>query len=392
MDKVAAEMPNDPNWVSALQGLERARFNQDILMMPHLQTISRYLPQLFSVNVTSSAKKSDFQVTANAFLSRAVEKLPFIPCKIHIYSSTEVLKCTEKHLADTGKPIRIAFVGDSRVRVAMQQMIRSTLNELHYKHPGETNDVDISLSFLDQKLKINLPVKGTGIELRLHWSAYLEMYRNPDDVSQQGASDLLEAWVSGRPDPVNDGPIPDVVYMTSGLWDTSMSPEDQAVSEFINTLQKITPILKALAKKTRILWHVHGPIKEWLATRDIPNGALDMMNRASWKYLSDSNIWLWDSHTVMMLKQYSECQRLSEADLHKSLPKGWGCQDFQHAGHDVEDAAGNMLWNLRAVILDTLRFMEYKKCDISERFCTIDIGLSSCYKGSFITNWIIYIW
>lgn len=311
--------------------------------MPHLATLSRYLPRKFAVNVTSS-KNGTLEVQASENVTRSLQSLPFVPCKVHVYRPSEVAECTQKY-KDTGSPLRIAFVGDSRVRNTMQQMIRALRSTVDLRLAGEQKNLDINLGFLDQKTHFNVPVVGEGVELRLHWSAFLERQRQPDDVSKQGARDLLEAWASRTPS-AQDGPIPDIVYLTSGLWDTSMNFEAVAVSEFIHTLRVMSPVLEKLSAVTRVIWHVHGPIKKWLAVRDVPNTALDMMNRVAWKRLGKAGVWLWDTHTVMMLRQHAECQALHKAGLTKLVPHTWGCQDFQHAGRDVEDAAANMLWNL----------------------------------------------
>lgn len=345
LEQVVGFRPQDSNWVSAVRGLGKARREGDVLMRPHLATLARYLPPLFTVNITAAHGKTELAVKADKNLSRSLPSLPFLPCQVHVYTPKEVLACTRKFEQNTGSPLRIAFVGDSRVRNTMEQMIRVNLNTLQLKLTGEQNIVDLKDNFLDNKVKVNVPVQGEGLELRLHWSAFLEIKRNPSDVSKQGARDLLEAWASGTPS-INDGPIPDIIYATSGLWDTSMDHDDTAVDQFLYMLTVMSPTLERLSQLTRVIWHVHGPIKEWLALRDIPNAGLDMMNRAAWLKLGQSGVWLWDSHTIMMLRQHAECQALHVAGLDKLVPASWGCQDFQHAGHDVEDGAVNMLWNM----------------------------------------------
>lgn len=343
LEQVISMRPRDTSWVSALRGLGRSRKKGDVLMMPHLATLSRYLPRKFAVNVTNT-KNATLELKANENVTRSLQLLPFVPCKVHVYRPSEAAECVQKY-KDTGSPLRIAYVGDSRVRNTMQQMIRAVLSTIDLKLAGEQKKLDINLEFLDRKSHVNVPVVGEGVELRLHWSAFLDKQRNPEDVSKQGARDLLEAWAAGTPSAL-DGPIPDIVYISSGLWDTAMNSEDAAVDEFMYTLRVMSPILEKLSQLTRVIWHVHGPIKKWVAIRDVPNTALDMMNRAAWMRLEQAGVWLWDTHTVMMLKQHVECQALHRAGLSKLVPHTWGCLDFQHAGHDVEDAAANMLWNL----------------------------------------------
>ncbi|KAG7175059.1 uncharacterized protein LOC121858707 [Homarus americanus] len=346
LEGVAEMRAGDAAWVRAVKGLGIARTQLDETMMPHLATLARYMPQVFTANVTSAtAASSHVKIEADPHLTRAATSLPFLPCEVHLYTPAEVLTCTRRYLAHTGAPLRIAFVGDSRVRNTMQQMIRGTLHHLQYRLEGDTHAMNDTLGFLDSKAKVNIPVVGDGLHLRLHWSTFLHRQRQPDDVSRQGARDLLEAWASGTPGP-QDGPVPDIIYVTSGLWDTSMSSGDEAVSDFMYTLQVMTPILNKLARRSRVLWHVHGPIKAWLAIREVPNGALDMINRAAWAKLGHGGVWLWDSHTVMMLRQHTECRALHQAGLAPLTPTSWGCRDFQHAGKDVEDGATNMLWNL----------------------------------------------
>lgn len=339
LEGVAALRPSDAAWVAAVTGVAAARSGQDVALMPHLATLARYLPRLFHVRVAK-----DGGVQGDALASRAGHARPLRPCGVHLYTPRDVAKCVRRHLSATGAPLRLAFVGDSRVRNTLQTLVSSTLGAVQYSVPGIT--MDATLSFLDGAHH-DLPLLADGLELRLHWATFLHRPRQPSDPSLQGAVDLLEAWAAGRAGPLEgDGPPPDVVYVSSGLWDTSMESGDVAVEGFVHTLSVVAPLLQAVARSARVLWHVHGPIKPWLATRGAPNTELDLMNRAAWARLGGGDVWLWDSRTVLGLRQHEECRALHAAGLHALAPPSWGCQDFQHAGRDVEHAAANMLWNL----------------------------------------------
>ncbi|CAL4078384.1 unnamed protein product [Meganyctiphanes norvegica] len=347
IDKLEDVMPFDTGWKTALSGLNAARKYANMEMMPHLATLARYLPQLFTLNVTLE-DDDRFSLNLNTTPSRSMTKLPFVSCNIHQYTSDEVDRCTKEYKRLTGEPLRVAFVGDSRIRNTMQQMIRKLHAKVALKAGNEDIDMDLS-TFLDTKVKLNLPIRGDAIELRLHWSAYLDEVRVVDQldprVAHQGARDLLEAWVYGN-FTEKDGPPPHLIYMSNGLWETNMNDDDVAVEESMTTMKTMRPLLNKLSRMSQILWHMHGPFKDWIAIRNKPTYALDMMNRMSWKYLRDTNIWLWDTRTVLTLKERTECQALHEANLTRKVPWYWGCSDFQHAGMDVEDATGNMIWNL----------------------------------------------
>ncbi|XP_045131127.1 uncharacterized protein LOC123516093 [Portunus trituberculatus] len=340
LSSVAALWNGDAAWTSAVAGVGAGRVRGDQPLMPHLATLARYLPRLFQVNVSP-----DGSVQGNASASRVGHMAPLLPCALHHYAPQDVATCARRHLAATGSPLRLAFVGDSLVRNTLQEMVRSTRGALHYRVEG--GDEDEALRFLDMPAKYDTPVQADGLDLSFHWSAFLHKPRNFTDVTHQGARDLLEAWAAGRAGPrAGDGPPPNVVCASSGMWDTSLEDDDEAVEGFVNTLNVMGPVLQALARRVRVLWHVHGPIKPWLATRGVPNAALDMMNVASWKRLGGGDVWLWDSRTVLALRQYTECRALHRAGLDALVPREWGCRDFQHPGKDVERAAVNMIWNL----------------------------------------------
>lgn len=341
LEAVAARRPGDAVWAAALSGVAAARAGQEVSLMPRLATLARYLPRLFRVRVAA-----DGGVHGDALANRAGHGWSLRPCAVHLYTAQDVATCARLHLAATGAPLRLAFVGDSRVRNTLQVAVRASRDAVQFSVPGV--GLDAAVSFLDSMAHHDQPLRAHGLELRLHWATFLHRPRLPEDQSLQGARDLLEAWAAGRAGPrAGDGPPPHVVYVSSGLWDTSMAGGGaEAVEGFVHTLGVVAPLLQALARRARVLWHVHGPIKPWLATRGAPNAELDMINRAAWARLGGGDVWLWDSRTVLGLRQHEECRALHAAGLHALAPRSWGCTNFQHAGRDVEHAAANMIWNL----------------------------------------------
>lgn len=341
LEDVAAQRRGDRTWEAAVAGVASSRAGDGVALMPQLAILARYLPRLFRLRMD----EADGGVEGDALASRAGHAWQLRPCSLHFYTPQDVSTCARRYLSTTGGPLRMAFVGDSRVRNTLQTMARSTMSVLQYSVPGLR--VDDKLSFLTSRAHHNLPLRSHGLELTLHWATFLHRLRQPSEPSTQGARDLLEAWAAGREGPrAGDGPPPHVVYVSGGLWDTSLEDGAEAVQGLVHTLDVVGPLLQMLARHTRVLWHIHGPIKAWLAKRGAPNAELDMMNQAAWQRLGSGDVWLWDSRTVLGLRQHHECRNLYAAGLHALAPPEWGCRDFQHAGRDVEAAAANMLWNL----------------------------------------------
>ena len=322
-------------------------------MLKFMETLSRYLPQLFTADIKQNSNDVlSMNVEDNP--SRASQSLPFVPCAMHIYTPSDVNMCTERFKRKWDAPLRITFVGDSRNRNTMQEMIRTLIKELNLYTEGE--DLNYLIYYLkDNKGKFYIPIKGDNIEIYFIWAPILDarsFKMNIYGAAKIGARDIFEVWSEGKSwKNVNSNttfPVPHLLVVNTGMWHTSDTQTDEAVSDFIHTMHIMTPLMEKLSMRTRVLWPLHGPVKENIALTPahVVTPALDMMNSIAWLKLKKSKVWLWDTRTILMMHQKQECFSFYEAGLNKNLPHGWGCSDFQHTGRDVERGSVNMAWNL----------------------------------------------
>ena len=118
------------NWKKAVNGFKRARMSAHLSVTHFLHNLSRYLPSIlhptdlihrpnisiFSNNSMVNINKETKLVTK--IISRYGQKIPrspVFPCDIHNYSTDEIKFCLKKRELMKGRPLSIAFVGDSQV-------------------------------------------------------------------------------------------------------------------------------------------------------------------------------------------------------------------------------------------------------------------------------------
>ncbi|CAL4122181.1 unnamed protein product, partial [Meganyctiphanes norvegica] len=351
--KQVIHLQEDPVQASAFSGLSIARLD-GTQTFTFMKTLARYLPQIFKADLKHNPIK-DFDMTNKENISRASQSLPFVPCSMHIYTPIDVKMCTEHFKRSWHVPLKITFIGDSRTRNTMQEMAKILIKELNL-HTAAEDPQQLMYLITNIEGRSNIPANGNNIEINYIFAPIIERkVAKPIpgyDFLGYGARDIFEVWSEGK-SWINihrnqTFHLPHLVVVNTGMWYNMKTPAEVAVSEFIHAMHIMTPILKRLSKITRVLWPLHGPIKENLAyTPDLDwTPVLDLMNSITWLKLRDSNVWLWDTRTILMLRQKQECFELYEAGLGNVLLLELGCLDMKHAGKDVERGAINMIWNL----------------------------------------------
>ena len=298
------------------------------------------------INNTYSRLNNDSMTQIESYeanvISRVTPNLPHIPCSIHVYTKSEIKTCLIKRRILTGKILRIAFVGDSQVRNLLEDIIlnlRVTLNLAANDKKG----TNLTTDFLDNSAKIDLPILGDYIELRLYWSTFLGKNR-ASFKTIQGAKDLLEAWAQNK-STAQDEHVPDILYFDNGVWDPGNIGSLASVESVSSDYFQLLPYIKNITKTTRVLLRNHTPIKEWIALNVIPNGKLDLLSQLAWHYFADTDVWIWDTMTPVYMKDVDECRNHWKAGFAYYLPRIWACHDLMHPSKISEDVAANMIWN-----------------------------------------------
>ena len=281
-------------------------------------------------------KYSDFHL-------RLPTKLPLVPCAIHAYSNEEIKTCLQKRQDRIGRPLRLAFVGDSEIRSVIEQMILQLESTLHLKI-NEISLKNIGIGFLDQPLKIDIPVRGDGIEIRLYWSTFLGRSRVSPRMNRQGARDLLTDWSFNKSTQYGED-VPDLLYFDDGNWISDRKHEVDNIDTVRADFDEMVPILKNLSRFSRLIYRTSTPFKKWAAKAQVENTRLDINDQLAWLKLPESGVWIWDTITPLYLKEIDECENHWKTGFAENLPKSWACTDFAHISKVVEHAASNMLWN-----------------------------------------------
>ena len=346
-----------------LKNLNHGREKDPDLFMKTLLQFAKHLPRVYTLgdnfkvnNVSFLDLKNNSKILMKSKenVAKHITTWPYCHCKIRRYTPSLVNQCLERINRKIGRPVSIAFIGDSMVRQTLEDIVEDYKEELHLRPQGES-EIQLNLKFLDHKLKVNLPILGDNIHLRLFWAPYMEKYKdahpslNDSGVSFQGAFDVLNNWYYNN-FTQKDGPLPDLILASNGLWSAYKFLEDEwpitALDDHALALKTLSPIIKNLSSRTRILWNVHHKVKKGHARNDQVNAILELMNMMEWYMLSDSNLWFWESQTVLALRNFIECRVYREMKIDRLVPSLWKCFDWQHPGYRARKTAVNMIWNM----------------------------------------------
>jgi len=338
MEKLASSENIPKAWGPILRSLSRAENGEPVSITSQLRRLARYLPTVLNLeNLTgysqlesekypfSTSKLNGSQVEDNQYIT----KMPYIPCKIYIYSNSEIKQCLKLRRHLTGKILRIAFVGDSQPRNLLEEMVLKLRVELDLSNGNETG-ANLGIEFLKNYYTNDLPITGDDIEMRLYWSASL---------------DLLKSWAKNKATDIGEE-VPDILYFDDGVWKDLYHSEIDSTDRIKLEFDEVKSLLKNISRTSLILFRPITPVKEWIATKEIRNSQHDIVNQLAWLKFTRSGVWTWDTITPLYIKEINECRNHWSTHVFElNLPKLWNCLDFQHPSEISESFASNMLWN-----------------------------------------------
>ena len=371
LDAITEILSFNRTWKNLFKKLQAARNGGTYSVTQALHELSRYMPSTYQVQVppdeTGSLPKYEFSNTnpsrgedmKSQHFSRMTSNLPYVPCKIHIYSDSDIKQCLAQRKKITSQPLRIAFVGDSQVRNLLQQIIMRLREPLELK-TKELAGKNLTINFLDSPVKHDFLIQGQDIEMKLYWSTFLSKKRENvfPKVIFQGAKDVLEAWnINGT---YTDGQVtPDLIYFDDGMWKRDNVYAEENVDNVRSDFENLSKTLSDLSKKTRLVFRPLTPFKHWIAKTFLENKRLDFENQIAWLKLVKTGTWIWDTITPVYLKEIDECWNHWRTGYGNNLPKLWNCADFQHLSRISENVASNMIWNY---FCNDIRNMSTKYC------------------------------
>lgn len=336
-DVIKSTKSQPKTWVEAANNLFKARTGIFLSIIQSLHTFSKFLPDAFEASTKVS-------------LDRLSPTIPYVPCGIRIYNNSEIAQCLKRRFSEAGRALKIAFVGDSQVRSLMEKLVMELRVELNFSAAGKSKQ-DLDAGFLNDKTKHMFPVHGDGLELKLYWSAELGKNTSQDfnNALYQGARDILEGWSRQLDDDTTDtkdkDSIPDIIYFDDGMWSITLQSELDALDSVFSDYKKLSPTFKKLATRSLLLLRTQTPMKHYLATKTMPNFALDIMNNLGWLALNKTGVWIWDTISPYYLREFDECRSIWSLSR-KQSPPSWGCGDYQHPSRIVESVSANMIWNI----------------------------------------------
>lgn len=332
-DEIFKSIGANNDWTQTLKNIKEIRNGAPLSMIDNLHSLSKFLNSSYSENF-------------NAKINRKTERLPYVPCRIHIYTPGEVAACLTERKSLTGRNFRIAFVGDSLVRNLMEQMVMNLREPLNLTVTGDSGK-NLKTDFLNDKLKHSIPVQGDAIELQLHWAIELgrPVAKSAMSSTKQGAKDVLDKWSKLMREGKKNA-LPDIVYFNEGMWSLVSKQQLQSIITVLSDFRKFSGIFKELSTRSVMLLRTQTILKEYLAQKPLPNNALDLMAQIGWLTLNRTGVWFWDTPTPIYLKEYDECANLARTFNISEIPKNWGCADIQHPSKYSEQVTENMIWNL----------------------------------------------
>ena len=131
-----------------------------------------------------------------------------------------------------------------------------------------------------------------------------------------------------------------MAQMTKNQSTTSME------QHFLESLDKLAPLLQSLAEHIPVIWQLQDPIKDWRISR------LHRLNTLAISHLSSlaPRVLLWDTTWPLAWEYILACSRLvrsSNAETQEEAKSWrWWCHDQIHIGFHVLTQYGEILLNL----------------------------------------------
>ncbi|KAL7648386.1 UNVERIFIED_CONTAM: hypothetical protein RMT77_000292 [Armadillidium vulgare] len=349
----------------SLKGFKKSKLGLPSLYNDFISELSKRWPNSYEIKNFHSTTSDGFRFNKKDLLTN-ITTWPFADCKVHPYTAEDFKTCAVDHKMKTGKPLRISFLGDSVIRYIMEEMVRFSKDILNVRYGNKTEgelDKFLEIFFFDKKFKSNLNLIGKNVEFRLYWAPYLIKNRTKlYNGRMQGARDLLYEWANVLEDNVKD-PIPNILYIGTGLWNFKFQPSFEAMSNYIAMIKEIAPFLQKISKRTQIIWHVHPTYYRVGKISSEPwHSILAWMNQLSYLNLGHiKNIWFWDTLAIIMSKEKSNCRKLVNLIKNTLLfPLEFQCHDPCHPGVESRKQGVNLILNV--LCNPILRFQDEYCC------------------------------
>lgn len=328
MSKVLNLNPHDRIWNSALTKLQKLKYGYfNTGYTDILNSLSKYIKTEYRLN--------NFNLSSNFSASNGVVKnelfpLPFVNCAEAWLSSEKYMKCFEKFETINERPFNTVFLGDSRTRFLMRYFLKMLETSLDIdSHRRKKLNV-----FYREKIKWDWNMSFKLLNVTLKWAPYLD--ENKDSML------LIDSWChvdSERPPKV---PMPDLLVISYGAWTSTHKDAIDGLTDYYDAIRKISTCLTVISRTVPVIWMVQPPMKVMV----YPNPPLDITNSMAQHVFRDSNVWLWDTATVVAIKEINMCYSFILPQLYHATPYDWGCWDIHHGGRWAYTRASNMLLNL----------------------------------------------
>ena len=318
-----------------------------------LRYLSKYLHMGYKVawHLNSSALQSNVVPFTTSFINARYitsldESLPFISCTLIAYPALKAKVCIENINNILKRPLRIAFVGDSVVRILLEAFVRDYIKVFDFHFAASRYNLTLEEHFLDRKLKETISIFGRGLQLHFYWAPFLERPIKPGD-QHSGAKEHLLRWAMNT---TKEYDFPDLMILSSGMWSFGHFDYSEAFDNHLNMFTKLQNVLQILAKETKILWLAMPPVKPWLDRNNLKpssNFIVEMLNKLTKIYLKKTDILFWDSLNPIVYKELSECHSLFKMQTKHNLfiPEMWRCLNYNHGGRRAMFMGVKLLWN-----------------------------------------------
>lgn len=316
-----------------MERILKAREGAPVSRTETLHHLSKFLPSAFQLF------RPDDEV------NRLSSYLPYIPCQINVYIKKSTLKCLENRYNSFGKPLVLAFVGDSQIRNVLEEIIVHLEPLLDFSVHTETGRITSTKEFVGHATKQFVTINSTMLIMELYWAETLREKRDMGNGSF-GMIEIFERWADALA--TGMGSVPDIIYFGGGNWPLIQNLAPFAVDSVIKDLMLLRKHLSVLSKEVVLLLRTPTPWKPWARSylKVTPNAALDFISQVGALLVKGTGVISWDTPTPVYLKEFDECVALWKTGKVNHLPQSWMCNSNNHFSQKANSVAANMIWNL----------------------------------------------
>ena len=277
-------------------------------------------------------------------------ELPYVPCQIKIYKSSDIVQCLKIRKENLGEPLKLALIGDSQLRFILGQIFINLNNTLNFEYKSESGIIykipDLK-QFATYNFRDGITFSNDYLTIAYHFTSFPSMRQDLARKLVHGGSNCLKIMKTLAEAGTNNISRPDFLLFNDAAWSLETLSQMESLDRVVQDFDVLAKYLKEISKTTVVLIKPDIPKKDFLG-KYRPNGAYELISELQYIYTNKTGATIWDTTAPIFLKELYQCKSFykSYGSKENELPVPWRCFDKVHPSVQSNKPSVNMIWNL----------------------------------------------